>query len=175
MSEKTYTNPDELMAEILRAIYAAIESKLYLIGAVIDRDAKRGMLEANQYGDKYIYDKGDFYNNASYIVTEDKDGFTLNVGSKVKGKNNKDYAPYVLGGKVPSWTPIKPLISWVERKGLSWTDKKTGMHLKVEQMAYMIRAKILREGIEPRNIYETVLQNRESWIYEQLNGIEVRV
>ena len=31
-----------------------------------------------------------------------------------------------LPGKVPSWTPIAPLIAWVERKHLSWTDKETG-------------------------------------------------
>ena len=93
----------------------------------------------------------------------------LRVGSNVK------HEQYVFGGNEPSWTPIKPLISWVERKGLSWADKKTGVQLKVEQIAYMIRAKIMREGIEPRNVYETVIENRVPWILEQLNGIEVRV
>jgi hypothetical protein len=154
---------DELMTEIYRAIYNALEGKLHLIGSVIDRDARREILE------QQIYDKGDFYTNAGYIVENRADGLSLRVGSNVK------HEPYVLGGKEPSWTPIKPLIGWVERKGLSWVDKKSGKQLKVEQMAYMIRSKIKREGIAGRNVYETVIQNQEAWIFEQLNSIEVRI
>lgn len=154
---------DELMAEIYRAIFNALESKMHLIGSVIDGEARREILE------KEIYDKGDFYANAGYVVESDANGMTLRVGSNVK------HEPFVLGGKTPSWTPIKPLIAWVERKGLSWADKKTGKALKVEQMAYMIRAKIKAVGIDARNVYETVLQNKEAWIYEQFNSIEVRI
>jgi len=154
---------DELMAEIYRAIFNALESKMHLIGSVIDGEARREILE------KEIYDKGDFYANAGYVVGVRCYGMTLRVGSNVK------HEPFVLGGKTPSWTPIKPLIAWVERKGLSWADKKTGRALKVEQMAYMIRSKIRREGIAARNVYETVLQNKEAWIYEQFNSIEVRI
>ncbi|OPZ49207.1 MAG: hypothetical protein BWY95_00236 [Bacteroidetes bacterium ADurb.BinA104] len=157
------TSLDEIMIEIYRAIYSALESKMHLIGSVIDRDARREIMAQN------IYDKGDFYNNAGYIVEKDNTGMTLRVGSNVK------HELYVLGGKVPSWTPIAPLISWVQRKGLAWVDKKTGAQLKVEQMAYMIRGKIRREGIAARNVYETVLQNKEAWIFEQLNSIEVRI
>jgi len=52
-----------------------------------------------------------------------------------------------LPGKVPSWTPIAPLIGWVERKHLSWTDKETGKALTVAESAYLIRGKIKREAI----------------------------
>lgn len=154
---------DELMTEIYRAIISALESKMHLIGSVIDADARREILA------KDIIDKGDFYANAGYVVESDASGIILRVGSNVK------HEPFVLGGKTPSWTPIAPLKAWVERKGLSWADKKTGKTLKVEQMAYMIRSKIKREGIQGRNVYETVLQNKEAWIYEQLNSIEVRI
>jgi len=77
------------------------------------------------------------------------------------------------GGKVPSWTPIAPLKSWVERKGISWTDKKSGKLLTVDQIAHMIQGKIKREGIAARNVFASVIANREQWIYEQLNDIEV--
>ncbi len=81
--------------------------------------------------------------------------------------------PFVLGGKVPSWTPIAPLIAWVERKHLSWTDKETGKALTIAEIAYLIRGKIKREGIAARNVFASVIANREQWIYQQLNDIEV--
>ncbi len=151
------------MAEIYRAIIAALEGALHRIGSVIDADARKEIIRQN------IIDKGDFLGNAGYLVQMNAEGMTLRVGSNVK------HEPYVLGGKVPSWTPIAPLKAWVERKGLAWVDQESGKALSVEQMAYLIRGKIKREGIAARNVYETVLQNREQWIFEQLNGIEVRV
>lgn len=149
------------MADIYRAIYNALEGKLHLIGSVIDADARREIIAEN------ILDKRDFYNNAGYLVDTQADGMTLRVGSNVR------HEPYVLGGKVPSWTPIAPLIAWVERKGLAWVDKQSGKALSVQQMAYMIRGKIRREGIAARNVYETVIKNREQWIYQQMSSIEV--
>jgi len=157
------SRPDELMREIYQAIYEALESRVYLIGSMIDADARREILAQK------IYDKGDFYDNASYLVENQPGSIVLRVGSNVR------HEPYVLGGKVPSWTPIAPLKAWVERKGLAWTDKKSGKLLTIEQMAYMIRGKIRREGIEPRNVYETVIKNRQQWIYEQLDSIEVQL
>lgn len=155
--------PDDLMREIYRAIYSALERKLHYIGSAIDGAARRAILEEK------IYDKGDFYRNAGYLVNSFEDGFTLQVGSRVA------HEPFVLGGKVPSWTPIAPLVAWVERKQLHWVDKQSGKALSAEQMAYMIRSKILREGIAARNVYETVLNNKEQWIYQQLDSIEVRL
>lgn len=78
-----------------------------------------------------------------------------------------------LPGKVPSWTPIAPLIAWVERKHLAWTDKETGKLLTVAEIAFLIGGKIKREGIAARNVFTQVVSNREQWIYQQLNDIEV--
>ena len=55
MPDRDLTSPDELMIEIYWAIYAALESRLHLIGSVIDADARKEILA------KQIYDKGDFY------------------------------------------------------------------------------------------------------------------
>ena len=151
----------ELMAEIYRAIINALEGKLHLIGSVIDADARKEIMAQK------IYDKGDFYSNAGYLVQIQSDGITLRVGSNVR------HEPFVLGGKVPSWTPIARLKAWVERKNLNWTDKKTGKMLTIEQMAYAIQGKIKREGIAARNVYEEIIKNREQWIYQQLSSIEV--
>ncbi len=161
MPEQNSNTLDEIMVEVCRAIYSALESRLHLIGSVIDADSRKEILT------QQIYDKGDFYGNTGYVVETDDSGMTLRVGSNVK------HEPFVLGGKVPSWTPIAPLKSWVERKGLSWTDKKSGKLLTVEQIAYMIQAKIKREGIAARNVFAQVIANREQWIYQQLNSIEV--
>ena len=161
MPDRVFESPDELMVEIYRAIYTALESRLHLIGSVIDADSRKEILA------QQIYDKGDFYGNTGYLVETQPSGMTLRVGSNVK------HEPFVLGGKVPSWTPIAPLISWVERKHLSWTDKATGKLLTAQQIAYLIRGKIKREGIAARNVFAEVLSNREQWIYQQLSSIEV--
>jgi hypothetical protein len=161
MSQSDFNSPQELMVEIYRAIYAALESRLHLIGSVIDADSRKEILT------QQIYDKGDFYGNTGYVVETNDSGMTLRVGSNVK------HEPFVLGGKVPSWTPIAPLIAWVERKHLSWTDKETGKALTVAEIAYLIRGKIKREGIAARNVFAEVIANREQWIYQQLNSIEV--
>jgi hypothetical protein len=163
MANRVFDSPDELMAEIYRAIYTALESRLHLIGSVIDANARKEILAQN------IYDKGDFYGNTGYLVETQPSGMNLRVGSNVK------HEPFVLGGKVPSWTPIAPLIAWVERKHLSWTDKETGKQLTIAEIAYLIRGKIKREGIAARNVFAEVITNREQWIYEQLNSIEVRL
>ena len=161
MPQSDFMSLEELMVEIYRAIYAALESRLHLIGSVIDADSRKEILT------QQIYDKGDFYGNTGYVVETDDSGMTLRVGSNVR------HEPFVLGGKVPSWTPIAPLKSWVERKGLSWADKKSGKLLTVDQIAHMIQAKIKREGIAARNVFAQVIANREQWIYRQLNSIEV--
>ena len=161
MPEQNSNTLDEVMVEVYRAIYSALESRLHLIGSVIDAESRKEILA------QQIYDKGDFYGNTSYLLQTTDTAMILRVGSNVR------HEPFVLGGKVPSWTPISPLIAWVERKHLSWTDKETGKALTVAEIAYLIRGKIKREGIAARNVFAQVIANREQWIYQQLNDIEV--
>ncbi len=161
MPDRDFTSPEELMIEIYRAIYSALESRLHLIGSVLDAESRKEILS------QQIYDKGDFYGNTGYLLQTTDTAMILRVGSNVR------HEPCVLGGKVPSWTPIAPLLAWVERKHLSWTDKETGKALTVAEIAYLIRGKIKREGIAARNVFESVISNREQWIYQQLNDIEV--
>lgn len=161
MPEQNSNTLDEVMVEVYRAIYSALESRLHLIGSVIDAESRKEILT------QQIYDKGDFYGNTGYLLQTTDTAMILRVGSNVR------HEPYVLGGKVPSWTPIAPLIAWVERKHLSWTDKETGKALTVAEIAYLIRGKIKREGIAARNVFASVIANREQWIYQQLNDIEV--
>lgn len=161
MPEQNSNTLDEVMVEVYRAIYSALESRLHLIGSVIDAESRKEILA------QQIYDKGDFYGNTSYLLQTTDTAMILRVGSNVR------HEPFVLGGKVPSWTPISPLIAWVERKHLSWTDKETGKAQTVAGIAYLIRGKIKREGIAARNVFVSVIANREQWIYQQLNDIEV--
>lgn len=153
----------DITPEIYSAILAALESRLHLIGSVIEADARR------ETHARQIYDKGDFYQALSYLVSTDSLGLLLRVGSRVP------HEPYVLGGKVPSWTPIAPLIAWVQRKNLAWVDRESGAPLSVSQMAHMIQAAISQRGIPARNVFQTVIDNRAKWIYDQLNSIEVPV
>lgn len=153
----------DLTAEIYRAILTALDGRLNLIGSVIEGDARRETIRQE------IYDRGDFLANLGYQVRPEADGLTLVAGSNVR------HEPYVLGGKVPSWTPLAPLIGWVERKNLHWVDRKSGEPLTVEQIARRIQFAIHARGIAPRNVFATVIDNREAWIYQQLNDIEVRL
>ena len=92
MSDRDFTSPEELMIEIYRAIYTALESRLHLIGSVIDADSRKEILT------QQIYDKGDFYGNTGYLLQTTDTAMILRVGSNVR------HEPFVLGGKVPSWT-----------------------------------------------------------------------
>jgi hypothetical protein len=77
MPQSDINSPEELMVEIYRAIYAALESRLHLIGSVIDADSRKEILT------QQIYDKGDFYGNTGYVVEPDDSGMTLRVVSNV--------------------------------------------------------------------------------------------
>ena len=78
MPERDLTSPDELMIEIYLAIYAALESRLHLIGSVIDAESRKEILA------QQIYDKGDFYGNTGYLLQTTDTAMILRVGSNVK-------------------------------------------------------------------------------------------
>ena len=143
----------------LSKIEALIEQRLMDLGVVL---SKAGYLLANNYN---IRATGDFMDKIGYAVNKEGNVWGLNIGSNVK------YEPYILGGKQPSWTPLEPLKAWVEQKGLSWADKKTGKELSITQMAYMVRNKIKREGVKERNIVQEVYQTHEAFIYQKIEEI----
>jgi hypothetical protein len=150
----------DLLNEVTRAIYAVLESRMHRVGSVLTGEAKEAIIEQN------IRDRDDFYRNTEYIVNATANEMTLIVGSNV------EHEPFVLGGKVPSWTPFEPIKSWVERKKLNWTDDD-GNQLTVKQMAWMIIGKIKREGIEPRNVFAEVVKNHQEWIFDQFTTLDV--
>ncbi len=149
------------MKEIYRAIYAAMTERAHMIGNVIVAKAKKKILDDGPY------DKGDFYRGVEYRVTRKGNSIGLAVGSNVA------HEPFVLGGKVPSWTPLEPLKAWVERKKLDWVDKKTKKELTIDEMARIIQFKIKARGIEERNVFAEVIENEKEWIFDQLDSIEV--
>jgi hypothetical protein len=151
---------------IIQAILAALDSKLHLVGNTLADEAQRLAIE------RKIYDRGDFASHMTYEVVKEEGRMILKVGSHVA------HAPYVTGGKVPSFTPIAPLIGWVERKGLSWVHREganQGKLLSVLEMAYMIRSKIRRVGIGGRNIFDELLKNKQQWIFDELNAIQIKL
>lgn len=109
-----------------------------------------------------IYDTGEFYRKLTHSVKHECDTITLRLWS------NAPHSKYVLGGKVPSWTPIAPLKTWVERKGLSWLDSR-GKEMTTEQMAFLIQRKIRRYGIKERNVLAEVFKENEGWIRAALS------
>jgi len=120
--------------------------------------------------------RGSLVNPQSGAIYSSVAGALLNSGDNPQSFASKVFREPdlpTLPGKVPSWTPIAPLIAWVERKHLSWTDRETGKALTVAEIAYLIKGKIKREGIAARNVFASVISNREQWIYQQLNDIEV--
>lgn len=121
------------------------------------------VLEAQR---KKIRAKGDFIRNMDHEVVQEGNYLGLKLGSNV------EHAQYVLGGKVPSWTPLEPLIEWVKTRRIVWYDEND-KKMKPKQMAYLIRGKIKREGIQERNIPAQIIEKRKTWIEKQLNSVEV--
>jgi hypothetical protein len=142
---------DEVKTDTMQRLEAIAET---LEGKIAQR--------VSNYSPGAIYHTGEFLNKLTHSVVDDGSDFIVQIWS------DAPHSRYVLGGKVPSWTPIKPLISWVEKKNLSWVDK-SGKRLTAIQMAYMIRNKIKRDGITERNVFREVLEDELSWIEQQLH------
>ena len=78
MPEQNPSTIDEIMIEVYRAIYTALESRLHLIGSVIDADSRKEIIT------QQIYDKGDFYGNTGYLLQTTDTAMILREGSNVK-------------------------------------------------------------------------------------------
>lgn len=144
------------MEELTRRIMGGYRRKLDYMGNVL-----MGQVIKEASGRK-IRAKGDFINNMSYEVVETPTALILRVGSKV------DHAKYVLGGKVPSWTPLEPLLKWIKVRRIVWWDKNRKMEDK--EIAWLISLKHKREGIAARNVVQDVIDKRESWIRKELES-----
>lgn len=111
-----------------------------------------------------IYDRGEFLNKLQHRVTEVDDDIVVNIWS------DTPHTKYVLGGVVPQWVPIKPLIAWVERKKLSWVDKDNNK-LTALQIAHIVQLKIKRKGVKERHVFREILEEEMSWIENQIAKI----
>lgn len=149
---------DDVWAEVKGELMTRLEA----IAEVLEGKVAKKISHYKPYA---IRDTGEFLNRLTHRVKEEKDYITLTVWS------DTPHAKYVLGGKVPSYTPLAPLEAWVIRKRLAWTDKK-GNTLTALQMAYMIRNKIKREGIKERNVMQEVIKEEIGWIEKQLGLVK---
>lgn len=145
--------------QVVEAIMKSLDVNMNRIGGVLDSDARQLIIQ------RKMVDRGDFLHATGYEVVRTGNYITLRFGSNVS------HAPFVLGGKIPSWTPLAPIKSWVERKGLSWVNNDTGKSMTVDQMAWAIIHNIRKEGIKARNVFEEVFRNREQWIYKTLEAV----
>jgi hypothetical protein len=142
--------------QLAREIVGGYRRKLDYMG-----DLLKGQM-IKEASSRKIRAKGDFINNMSYEVVETPTALILRLGSKV------EHAKYVLGGKVPSWTPLEPLMEWIKVRKIVWWDKNRKMEDK--EIAWLISRKHKREGIEPRNIVQDVIDKREGWIRKELES-----
>ena len=147
------------MMDLETAIRKALRKRLDEIGIVLSDLAHK---KAEQQG---IRASGKFSDQMQHILVDEQTQMVLFVGSNV------EYAPYVLGGKVPSFTPLKPLKEWIEMKKIQWVDNN-GKDLSVEQMAFMISAKHSKEGIPERNVLAEVITENKNWIFNKLQSLE---
>ena len=88
--------------QLAREIVGGYRRKLDYMG-----DLLKGQM-IKEASSRKIRAKGDFIKNMSYEVVETPTALILRLGSKV------EHAKYVLGGKVPSWTPLEPLMEWIK-------------------------------------------------------------
>jgi len=120
----------------------------------------------SNYKPRAIWDTGEFLNKLTHSVERHGDAIVCKIWS------DAPHAMFVLGGKVPSWTPIKPLKAWVERKKLGWIKPKDNTPEAIDRanlsMAYAIQRKIKREGIAERNVFAEVTREEWAWLQEKI-------
>ena len=145
---------------MLSFVTQAYMLRLDKIGLVLQGQMKK---EARQ---QKIWAKGDFVRNMDYEVVQEGNYLGLKLGSNV------EHAQYVLGGKIPSWTPIDPIIEWIKTRRIVWYDNND-KKMKPKQMAFLISRKHSRVGIPERNIPAEVIEKRRNWIDKQLNSVEI--
>jgi len=165
-------NLDNIVPRLLLHIDGIIEM---LEGKVAER--------ISNYKPRPIYDTGEFLNKLTHSVERRGDMIVCKIWSEAKDPDGKPYAHFVLGGKVPSWTPIKPLLAWVKRKKLGWDkEEKSGKgkkgnaaDLEKRQLgiAYAIRAKIHKQGIKERNVFMEVTREEWEWLQEKIMNYEL--
>lgn len=154
----------EINEEIRQAVINSFILKLEKIGTFLE-----GKI-AEEIARIPIYDKGDFANKLTYNVRPTKSTITLKIFSESK------HAKYVLGGKVPSWTPKAPLVSWVKRKiskSPSFARKfstKSGELMPIDSIVYLIRSKIRREGIKERNVIQDTVKKYIDYVNNELRA-----
>lgn len=146
--------------KMLDFVTQAYMLRLDKIGVVLHGQMKK---EARQ---QHIWASGDFVRNMDHEVVQEGNYLGLKLGSNV------EHAQYVLGGKVPSWTPIEPLIEWIRKRQIVWYDKNDNK-MKAKQMAFMISRKHSKVGIPERNIPAQVIEKGKTWIEKQLNSVEI--
>lgn len=71
------------------------------------------------------------------------------LGANLRGEvfSNRDYAPAVERGRRPgSWPPKAPIVDWVRRK--------LGYNVYADEVAYLVRRKIFRQGIKAVRMFK---------------------
>lgn len=157
---------DNISHLLLQQIISKFGNRLEMIGEVLE-----GKI-AERVANLPIYDKGEFYRKLTHqVISTDKE-LTLKFWSTAP------HAPFVLGGKVPSWTPYAPLKSWVERKvrtSGSFVSKfsDNGKLMPIDSITWLIRSKIRREGIKERNVIMDVIKDELNWIEKIINETDL--
>lgn len=139
----------------LGMVLANVERATYRIGIKVSEEA--------QAKARAFKDTGAFHDNLDYQVSIKPRGVEIAFIARAK------HSPFVLGGKVPSYTPIAPLVAWVERKKLAWLDKK-GKPMSSKSMAFIISRKHHSKGIEARNVIQEAFDENRVFIYNEIDG-----
>lgn len=96
---------------------------------------------------------GELISSLAYSIVGSKDKLTLNItaapylGVVDKGRRK--------GAKPP---PFKPILKWVQMRGIVFKDRKSGNPMSSNQTAYAIRYGISKNGIKPTNVLESTMK-----------------
>jgi len=151
----------------LDGIYANCKVKAHEALETVGQLLKdRIIADIERYKPYPIVDTGAFRDQLDFVITDEGDSLLLTMWSSAK------HSKYVLfgsqyGSKMP---PLEPLVAWVERKKLNWCDQKTGKQLTPIQMAWAIRIKIHRDGIEERPVLQNAFETRKDWIRSAISN-----
>ena len=112
-----------------------VEEVLNRYGEEFVEELKRNIVAKGGVASGAMTDPENLY---AHVVQDEPGVYTLYLEST-------PYLKWWDSGTRPHWMPVKPLIDWVENKGIV-PEERNGYLPTVEELPYMIQHKIAREG-----------------------------
>lgn len=127
-----------------------------------------------QYGDNVLSDYKAALKDKGYRLAD-----TISVRIDAMGGvytvvlSLEEYWKYIESGRKPGgkMPPEAPILKWIREKGIQPKDTK----IKEKQLAFLIRRKIGRDGIEPKPMLTKAIENNSDIVESIVNAYRLDI